>query len=84
MIPVVFLGRRYGGTRGSRKPDSIPSSMWVNLSKKQKEKAIEDEAREAARKEFDFQEGALLVAVPNLPPLHCQLRIAGKLSVTNL
>ena len=51
------LGRRYGGTQGSRKPDSIPSSMWVNLSKKQKEKAIEDEAREAARNEFDYQEG---------------------------
>ena len=51
------LGRRYGGSRGSRKPDSIPSSMWVNLSKKQKEKAIEDEARELARKELDNQEG---------------------------
>ena len=51
------VGRRYGGSRGSRKPDSIPSFIWVNLSKKQKEKAIEDEARELARKEFNYQEG---------------------------
>ena len=47
------IGRRYGGTRGSKKPDSIPSSMWVNLSKRQKEKAIDDEARRLALEELD-------------------------------
>ena len=47
------MGRRYGGERGSKKPDSIPSSIWVNLSKKQKEKAIEDEARKLALEELD-------------------------------
>ena len=47
------LGRRYGGTRGSRKPDSIPSDLWVRLSKKQKDKAIEDEVRENALRELE-------------------------------
>ena len=51
------MGRRYGGERGSKKPDSIPSSIWVNLSKKQKEKAIEDEARKLALEELDEEFG---------------------------
>ena len=50
------LGRRYGGTRGSRKPDSIPSDLWVRLSKAQKEKAIDDEAREQALKDLEARE----------------------------
>ena len=42
------LGRRYGGARGSRKPDNIPSYLWTAMSKKQKDQAIEEAAREAA------------------------------------
>ncbi|CAE7497332.1 NaCP60E, partial [Symbiodinium natans] len=47
------LGRKYGGTRGSKKPESIPSYLWVNMSKKQKEKAIVDEAREQALRDME-------------------------------
>ena len=49
------LGRRYGGSRGSKKPDSIPTHIWVNLSKKQKDKAISEEAAKVAR---EHHEGA--------------------------
>ena len=42
------LGRRYGGARGSRKPDSIPSYLWTAMSKKQKDQAVEEASREAA------------------------------------
>ena len=42
------LGRRYGGARGSRKPDNIPSYLWTAMSKKQKDQAVEEAAREAA------------------------------------
>ena len=56
----------------------------LNLSKKQKEKAIEDEAREAARKEFDYQEGgsAGSSAKPSaaaLPTKDCWKTIGDKL-----
>ena len=49
------LGRRYGGSRGSKKPDNIPTHIWVNLSKKQKDKAISEEAAKVAR---EHHEGA--------------------------
>ncbi|CAE7292249.1 unnamed protein product, partial [Symbiodinium sp. CCMP2456] len=39
---------RYGGARGSTKPDEIPSHLWVNMSKAQKKKAIEESAMKAA------------------------------------
>ena len=39
------LGRRYTGGRGSRKPDDIPSYLGVNMSKKQKDQAVQDALR---------------------------------------
>ena len=44
------LGRRYGGGRGSRKPDHIPSYLWTAMSKskQQKDQAIGEAARDAA------------------------------------
>ena len=51
------LGRRYGGQRGSTKPDSIPSALWPTMSKQQKAKAREEVAREQARALANFQEG---------------------------
>ena len=46
------LGRRYTGGRGSRKPDDIPSYLWVNMSKKQKDQAVQDAAREEAMEQL--------------------------------
>ena len=51
------LGRRYGGQRGSTKPDGIPSALWPTMSKQQKAKAREEAAREQARAHANFQEG---------------------------
>ena len=42
------LGRRYGGGRGSRKPDRIPWYLWTAMSKKQKDQGVEEAARDAA------------------------------------
>ena len=48
----------YGG-RGSRKPDDTPSYLWVNMSKKQKDPAVQDAAHEEAmeqlQKEIDAE-----------------------------
>ena len=52
------LGRRYGGTRGSTKPDEIPTHLWVNMSKAQKRKAIEESAMKAALEKLDDDSGA--------------------------
>ena len=51
------LGRRYGGTRGSTKPDDIPSHLWVNMSKSQKKKAIDEANMRAALQEIDDGDG---------------------------
>ena len=40
------LGRRYGGQRGSTKPDNIPSDLWPMMSRQQRAKAREQAARE--------------------------------------
>ena len=52
------LGRRYGGTRGTTKPDEIPTHLWVNMSKAQKRKAIEESAMKAALEKLDDDGGA--------------------------
>ena len=46
------MGRRCTGGRGSRKPDDIPSYLWVNMSKKQKDQAVQDAARDPRRDMF--------------------------------
>ena len=53
----VTLGRRYGGQRGSTKPDGIPSALWPTMSKQQKAKVREEAAGEQARALANFQEG---------------------------
>ena len=65
--------------------DSIPSSSWVNLSKKQKGKTIEDETRELALKELDYEEGgsASSSAKPSaaaLPTKDCWKIVGNKLA----
>ena len=78
------LGRRYGGQRGSTKPDSIPSALWPTLSKQQKAKAREEVAREQARALANFQEGVPLLVLPLLLRLPETTRTTGKSSVTDL
>ena len=51
------LGRRYGGQRGSTKPDGISSAPWPTMSKQQKAKAREEAARKQARARANFREG---------------------------
>ena len=68
------LGRRYGGQRGSTKPDSIPSALWPTMSKQQKAKAREEAARV-------FKKGVPLLALPLLLRLPETTRTTGKSSV---
>ena len=55
------LGRRYVvryvGTRGSTKPDDIPSHLWVNMSNSQEMKAIDEANMRAALQEIDEGDG---------------------------
>jgi hypothetical protein len=51
------LARKYGGERGSKRPPDIPPYMWVNLSKKQKEREIERYRKSLALEEVDAEGG---------------------------
>ena len=54
--------RRY---KGSKKPDSIPSFLWATLSQKQRERAIEEEA-----KKLEIKKRAASVATGDGSPEH--------------